>query len=446
MVHLILLLQLIFFPYPEFFIYSYFTNNGLLPYKQIFDQHFPGLMFLPINFISLGVYTIQKMRFIHLGVIVITDIIFLSVSRRIFKTNKVLIFTSLILYIFWQTYLEGHVLWIESFITPLLLFSFLMTIKFEEKRNSVDLFISSFVLGISILFKQTVIPLIFIIFLFLISKKIGFKTISIALSILLLPIILVILHFYKLGIFNDFFYWTITFNLTTFAKMGKTYPTIFDLLKLLPIFGVSFFSILYLTIKHKAKYIILISTFLVGTLFFAYARFDFIHLQPALPYSILVFVLFLHNFKNRLFIPMIIMYMAVSFYIFLPNFRFYNKPGSSPMFNDPETLDLINKVNKYRNNSNTIFASGTYPHIYYLTRTMPPGKIASFQFPWFMKIAEKRVLQGIIDDPPQLIISDKTSSVGGYVLSEYMKDINNYIDSNYKIIDRVNNIEIFVIK
>ncbi len=54
LIHIFITFKLIFFPYPELFIYPYLTNHGLLPYKQILDQHFPGLMFLPINFNNLG--------------------------------------------------------------------------------------------------------------------------------------------------------------------------------------------------------------------------------------------------------------------------------------------------------------------------------------------------------------------------------------------------------
>ena len=52
--HVFILTKLVFFPYPELFIYPYLTNHGLKPYSQILDQHFPGLMFLPINFDNLG--------------------------------------------------------------------------------------------------------------------------------------------------------------------------------------------------------------------------------------------------------------------------------------------------------------------------------------------------------------------------------------------------------
>ena len=61
-----------------------------------------------------------------------------------------------------------------------------------------------------------------------------------------------------------------------------------------------------------------------------------------------------------------------------------------------------------------------------------------------MKINEKKILKGIIEDPPKLIIRDKYSQVGGYLLSDYMQNINSYVDQNYKTIDLVDNIEFLV--
>jgi hypothetical protein len=402
-------------------------------------------MFLPVNLYSLGITTIQKMRLMHLSMIVLTDLVYLAISTKIIK-KRIWVILSLIIYIFWQIYLEGHVLWIESFITPLLLIGFLMMLRYEEKRDPIALYTSAFVVGISAVFKQTVAPLILLIFFYLSIKKTGFRRILMTFFIASIPIIFVLIYFSKLGVINDFFYWTITFNLSMFAQMGKTYPTIAGILKIMPIFGVSILMALISYIKREKRFHILTIFFLVGALFFAYARFDFIHLQPALPFSILILIAFLGNIRPKVLFPVIIIYLAFSLYIFIPNFKFNSKPGVSPMFNDPVTLDLIKKVNFYRKNNKIIFASGTYPHIYYLTGTMPPSDMLSFQFPWFMKVNEEKILTGIIESPPCLVVQDKKSEVGGYMLSEYMQNITKYIDSNYKVIDKVQNIEILLKK
>ena len=75
LVHGLLLTKLIFFPYPELFIYPYLTNHGLLPYSQILDQHFPGLMFLPLNFDNLGMTSEVSARIWLISIVLITHIL-----------------------------------------------------------------------------------------------------------------------------------------------------------------------------------------------------------------------------------------------------------------------------------------------------------------------------------------------------------------------------------
>lgn len=442
-VHLFLLLKQIFFPYPELFVYSYLNHSGLLPYKEIFDQHFPGIMFLPVNLFSLGINNLEKMRLVHLGLIVVNDIVFAKVAQKLFKKRN-FVYISLALYIIWQIYFEGHVLWLESFITPLLLLSFYSLIKYEENEKNLYLYLTTFFIGISFVFKQTVAPIMILIFLYLFMKKHNPKKIFVSGILSVIPIIIVIFYFYKLGIFSDFFYWTTTFNLTEFAQMGKTHPKLTDLAKLLPSFGMSIAGILIFIIdKKKIEKYLLLTIYFIGTLFFAYARFDYIHLQPALPYVIFICTYLLFEAYKRIFWG-VFLYIAISLYVFLPYYRFNNHPGLSPMFNDRDTLELVNKISKYHKNGDKLYALGTYPHIYYLTNTLPPGGVFTFQFPWFMKISEKRILRGIINDPPQLVLRDENSEVDGYRLIDFMKDINAYINENYVAVDRVKGTEILV--
>src|SRR3990167_11274587 len=85
--HIFLLSKLVFFPYPELFVYSYLTKQGLIPYKQIFDQHFPGIMFFPVNLATLGIDTPQEAQILHLGIVILTQVILFVIGRKLFKSN-----------------------------------------------------------------------------------------------------------------------------------------------------------------------------------------------------------------------------------------------------------------------------------------------------------------------------------------------------------------------
>jgi len=119
-IHIFALSKLIFFPYPEFFIHPYLTANGLIPYKQILDQHFPGLMFLPVNFDNLGVNDEYIARIWLIAVVVITQLLLFLISKEILKSNKKALIVNL-LYLIWQPFFEGWVLWLDTFLPLFLL-------------------------------------------------------------------------------------------------------------------------------------------------------------------------------------------------------------------------------------------------------------------------------------------------------------------------------------
>jgi len=87
-VHLFVLTQITFFPNSEMFIYPYLTNSGLLPYKQILDQHFPGLLFLPINFDNLGMRTPKDALLWQMAVVAITHLFIFILAKKVLGKSK----------------------------------------------------------------------------------------------------------------------------------------------------------------------------------------------------------------------------------------------------------------------------------------------------------------------------------------------------------------------
>ena len=94
--HGFILTKLIFFPYPELFVYPYLTNQGLAPYSQILDQHFPGLMFLPLNFDNLGMNNEISARIWLISIVLVTHLLLFFIARSILKSGKSSSMTSLI--------------------------------------------------------------------------------------------------------------------------------------------------------------------------------------------------------------------------------------------------------------------------------------------------------------------------------------------------------------
>jgi hypothetical protein len=439
-VHLTILSKIVFFPYPELFIYPYLVSEGLLPYKQILDQHFPGIMFFPINLFTLGMRSIEVALLLHVGIVFINHVLIFIVARSYFKSSKKGLAANLV-YAFWHPFLEGYVLWIDSIIPPILLLSYVFISKTKNDKSNWLAFVSGFLMGVGLVFKQTAILTSILVGIYLIKKRAhNFKSFVLGFVV---PPILMGFYFLAIGVFKDFIYWTITFNLTTFAESGRKYPSFTEIVKSFWIFGPAFILVFACIFKNNFnKNLILILMFFLGSMLFAYARFDFVHLQPALPFLSILLVEFLILIPRKFRFFLILFYVFSSLYLQLPFYR-WAATKRDFFFGDFEKR-LVEKVKHYSQGDDPVFVFGTTPHLYFLADRLPPGRIFVFQFPWFMKVAETKILRGIISDPPKVVIRDRNAQVEGMSLIGYMPKIEAYINRYYEVVEKVDNTEILI--
>ncbi|MBI2196516.1 hypothetical protein HYU45_02770 [Candidatus Daviesbacteria bacterium] len=451
LVHTLILTRLIYFPYPELFIYPYLTNNGLAPYRQILDQHFPGLMFLPINLNNLGMSTPEIARLWSISIVLITHAMLFLIAGKIFKSRSKALLINF-LYLIWQPFFEGWVLWIDSFLPLLLLPAFY---AFYRRW----FFAAGLLLGIAIVFKQTIIPLSAFILIYILSKREensptvyifwrmrNFQTCLRFLLGLSIPVSLMIAYFISIGVFRDFWFWTVIFNLTTFAEFGRgSGPTLAHFSRVLLVFGTAFLVIR--RIKSVEAQVLLI--FLVGTLIGLSTRFDFVHFQPALPFALMATVLgvgelgpstSLRVFERLGRLGFIGIYSLVLVWWLVIFYK--GHLGDRVISFDSQTKDLAAKIRDYTNPGEKIFVFGAQPHLYQMSGTLPAGDIFVFQFPWFFQVAERRILTGIIKDKPKIVVSDRTTRIEDRKITDFAKNIDIYINQNYEKIDSVGTTDI----
>lgn len=423
-VHGLLLTKLIFFPYPEFFIYPYLTNHGLKPYAQILDQHFPGLLFNPINLDNLGMNNAEVARVWLIVIVVITQILIYLVSRQVLKDDKKALLVS-VLYLIWQPFFEGWVLWIDSFLPLILLPAFY---ALHKKR----LFACGLLLGIGIIFKQTLIPLALLILVYVLWEQ--RKLALIFLFGLAGPIILMLVYLANIGVLKDFFYWTLFFNLTTYAKYGTSIPPSFGYVaRIMLVYGAS--TLAYFN-KEDKRLIQILFIFFLGSLAGIFDRADFVHFQPSLPFALMSTVYGLGRLGKLGKVKLIwISYLLVAGWWL--NIFYKGHLGNRVLSFDTKTYQLSFKIKQYTKPLEKIFIFGAPPHLYQMSKTLPAGNIFVFQFPWFLKVAEGRILDGIETDKPRIVVSDRTVKIEGQPISEFAKDIDQYIQKNYEIIDQV---------
>lgn len=430
--HAFLLTKLIFFPYPEFFVYPYLTNAGLKPYSQIMDQHFPGLMFLPVNFDNLGMNDEFSARIWLMVIVSITQLLIFFVSRAIFKSEKKALAVNL-LYLIWQPFFEGWVLWIDTFLPLFLLPAFYLTYKIvtSDKNNFKRPFLLGLFLGMAIVFKQIVLPLTGLVFLYLIWQMRNRKIATYFLAGIFPPLAAVVYYFLSLGVLKDFWYWTVVFNLTIFAEYGRKMPFFTGVVR---VGFVTIFSSLLIFLKDK-KLALLLIIFIIGSLTAIYARFDFVHLQPALPFILIATVAgFSEIWKQKWARFILAGYLAmIAWWLSI----FYSGHLSGKvMFFDENTKMIADKIIQYTKPGDKIFIFGAVPHLYQMSKTLPAGDMFVFQFPWFVLATEEKFLEGLKKDNPEIIVSDRTVEIEGKKITEFAKDLDQYIQQKYHLIDQ----------
>lgn len=423
--HVFIFTKLLYYPYPELFVYPYLTNNGFKPYSQILDQHFPGLLFLPINFDNLGMNNEIIARIWSVGIIIIIHLLLFFIASKILKDERKALLVN-ILYLIWQPFFEGWVLWIDSLLPLLLLPAFYYFYKNK-------LFLSGLLLGIGIVFKQTLIPLCFLILIYCLWENKSLNQIKRLLTGMLIPIVLIIIYLTGIGVLKDFWYWTIVFNLTTYAKFGTSTPPTFGYVtRVLFVYSVSALSIF----NKDKRFINILFIFLLGSLAGIFDRADFVHFQPSLPFALLATTLGFYQLRrNKFFKLYIILYLLIASWWL--NIFYKGHIGNRIFFFDDKTKMITNEIKQLTKKEDKIFIFGAAPNIYQMTERLPAGDIFVYQFPWFLKIAGDRILQGLEKDKPNIIVSDRSTVIENQPITDFAKNIDQYIQKNYEVINWV---------
>lgn len=434
-VHAFVLTKLIFFPYPEFFIYPYLTNSGLLPYKEIMDQHFPGLMFFPVNFANLGMGGAESSRVWAIGVVVVIHILLFLVGRRIFNSEKLALLGNLIFFI-WHPFFEGWVLWIDSFLPLFLLPAFYFSYRAVDIGQKRNFFLAGVFFGIGLLFKQIVFPIAVVVLFFLLLKQKKLSGVLWFISgFIPLPLLMVI-YFWKIGVLGDFWYWTIVYNLTVFANYGMKAPFFSGIVRVVAVFGMILFSWFH----RKRGLAFFITLFVLGGLTAAYSRFDFVHFQPALPFVALGTILALEWLWEKQKIRFVVGIYVIGSIFFLGTF-YRGHIGEKVMFFDTEIQQIAEKIKEATNPGEHIFIYGPPAHLYQMTKTLPAGNIYIQQFSWFLVVSEDLILNSLKKDTPRLVVADRTMSVDGQYLINFSPKINSYLLENYVTVDKIGSTE-----
>lgn len=439
--NLFVLTRLVFFPYPELFVYPFLANHGFVAYKQIFDQHMPLLLMTPVNFATLGLTSPISARVYLLFTVTFSHLLIYLVGLKIFKRAQYALVANVV-FLITQPLFEGYILWLDSFLTPILLAGLYFLLRFFEKERVGSGFLAGFFLGVLLSFKQVLAPLALAVIIYLFLRKKSAKLLLPVLVGVAVPLIATLFWVIRQGVLPEFIYWTTAFNFEVYAKMGRKLPGLSQAIRVLVYFAPAIYFIL-LNFKKRFQVQIL-GLFLIISPILALSRFEFIHLQPtlalvALGTSGLIFEM---GGKIKTFLLTI---FILAMLVWLPKF-YRSHVGGLVYFFDENTLQTASRVKNLSRENDGIFVLGAQPVIYPLADRLPAGRLFSVSVPWNMVVVEDKILEALKNNPPALVVRDSSATIDQKRVIDFEAGLNEFVEENYQKIDQLGPNEILVPK
>lgn len=279
--HLIILKNIKFTLWPEMVVYPYLFNNNYLLYKDIINPYPPFLIPALAIFTKIVGYATINFKLVTWTLIMIIDILIYKISFTLTKNRK-LAYLSVLFFIIFSIPFGINGLWFDLVQTPIILLSAFYFYKYFDLQGLKNLLISSILLAIAIILKQSAFWLLISYGLILVFK-IKPTSVTKSLFYLIIPLFVIFIgvaiYMGSAGILNEFVFWSIKFPIIDASKSPGyiSLPNVKQLIVILMVYVV--FLPLFLSKDIRLKYYLLIALFLS---LFLYPRFDYFHLIPAL--------------------------------------------------------------------------------------------------------------------------------------------------------------------
>jgi len=382
--HIVFLVNFRYLAWPENFVWPYLNSQGFSLYNSIFFIYPPLYFWLLAiwgKFFSISLISLISLNYL---VIALTDLLLFFAAKR--KILPVLLFIPL------QIFFEGNGFWPDQLLAPLFLAAYL---SLQNKKY----FLVGIFLGVSLITKQTAAYFILVVFLvtnFRFWPKIIFG--------LLIPVVITLISLISLNSLIPFFQQTIIYIFSFHAKnqLQQLWPNLTQTLVMTAIFGPPLLLGLV-----KKKYLLVFLT--IAASLGMFTRFSYFHLQPALPFLVLLI-------PPISPIPLIILIMFSRFLII--NFHL------SPKFLEPQVITTAQIINHYLPPGSKTLILTSNDHYYWLTKTIPVGNFFTTSTPWNLAYPniEDRIIRSLeIEQPKFVVISDKDNKIAAYIRKKFVK-------------------------
>jgi hypothetical protein len=391
-----------------------------------------GLLAVIYKIFGVGVL---KLKIFTWVLILSVDIIIFGIAKKLWNLKTA--FVAVCAFAFWQLFFDGNGLWFDLFMGVFALVSY----YFVQKKKYLW---AGIFWALAFLSKQTAVWFLIPIGISLI-KDYRLKIVdSIKLAIGAVSVFIPFLIFlWIIGILPDFWNWAINFGIFVLPK-AQGQIQLPDL-KNLAASAFPFLIFIPLIWKTGRKNLNLLIWAIAGCLG-AYPRFEYFHFQPASPFLAIASGTFFSDkfFKERLIKIFLFFYVLGSVYLFGGFFMRNFKEGVR--FYESDVQDLVLYVKYNTNPGDKIFVMNWWDNIYALSDRLSATDPWVPQLSWYMEIfgIQEKMVDDLKTSKPKMILLNPYSETG---LSAYVpQKVYNYVITNYKLKEKVDNIEILIPK
>ncbi len=442
---LFLLANLQFTAWPEMLSYPYLRNSGFLLYKDMIHPY-PPLLTVLLSFVyKLFGYDVMVLKTVAWIIILFSSAILYYVANYI-TGKKTISLISVGFYVLIQPFFEGNMLWFDMAIVPPVLLGTYFALRWIHEKNDNFLLLTSFFFSTAALIKQTAALFLVVLGIYIIFRgmtRSRLLKLIIPALILLMPLTLRLI---QEQVLQDFINWTILYPLGEWGKFSG-YVQMSLTTRQLAVVTILFVPIIVINIVLPASArlwqagrrkifsdttSLLLTLLLVVSLVMVYPRFSFFHLQLALAFIVLNFVLIAKSWD----VKRVVMLFSCVVLLLIP---FVHKPvlaidwQKDTRFYDTKDIDLANKIANITDRKDKVFFLGLHSGLYIMADRMP-SKRWTDNFSWYLEIpgVQEEIVSRWEKNPPVYVFWRQPSVGNSFDLGVYQpKKIVEYVQNYY---------------
>lgn len=434
--HLLLLFNLQFTAWPEMLSYPYIFSKTFNLYQGLVHPYPPLLTLMLSGVFSIFGYKIITLKIFTWILIIAGDLVFFKILRRVFKKD-VISYLFLFFYVILQSFLDGNMLWFDNALVLPLLLAFYLIIKWIDKKNIIYLTLIGLFLSFAVLIKQTALIYVFAFFIIYVlkNKKIVFKDLIFFSFVPLVFLIRFAGYLNATNAFKDFWNWTVFYPLKYWSKL----PSYVDLSlsKMESFVSITFLALLLpglLIRTKKNKYLIPTIIFFVLSIVAIYPRFSYFHLQPVIPFYVLLLALLFKGSKKRHKKGLLFTYF-IGFFIVLAPIAKLNWNNQTRFFDD-RNVELVEDMKKAPEDASVLLI-GLHSSYYVYSNTYPPLPWID-NFSWYFEVpgVQESTIENYKKNPPLFVYIRVPERGNWHDLGTYLpQKIVDWVHLDYTLIE-----------